>query len=90
MGDSGMATELAATVGAPAGDGVNAQVTANGSGVGNGVKSKLRLSALWESHSVMDAWLVAAAGQVLMITPLISAGSWLFWKELPEGQHSLE
>ena len=45
----------------------NGVTTANGiSGLGRtGMKSRLRLSVLWESHTVFDAWLVGAAGQVL-------------------------
>lgn len=36
-------------------------------GIASGLKStRVGLSVLWESHSVFDAWLLAAVGQVVL------------------------
>lgn len=62
MGESGVPME--ALNGAHGASSNGGTTTANGSVTE--VKSRVRLSTLWESHSVFDAWLVAAAGQVLV------------------------
>ncbi|KAG0629728.1 hypothetical protein M758_1G125400 [Ceratodon purpureus] len=58
MGEYGVPTE------APHGVTSSNGGTATANGSESGEKSKVGLSSLWKGHTVFDAWLIAAAGQI--------------------------